>query len=106
MSAAPPVPGTTSAPKHSATGAVLPTDTTRLTGTARREGAARRAWQRVRVAAHGLRWYVHELMGDTTYAKYLRRHEQLHPGVEPLTERAFWRQRHDEAEHAPVARCC
>ncbi|KQT98656.1 hypothetical protein ASG53_09430 [Sanguibacter sp. Leaf3] len=57
-------------------------------------------------AASGIRWYVHELMGDTAYAKYVARHEVLHPGVEPLTERAFWRQRTDEAERAPVARCC
>lgn len=66
----------------------------------------RRSWHRVTRVASGLRWYVHELMGDTAYAKYVARHEAIHPGVEPLTERAFWRQRTDEAERAPVARCC
>ena len=66
----------------------------------------RRSWHRVTGLASGVRWYVHELMGDTAYAKYVARHEALHPGVEPLTERAFWRQRTDEAERAPVARCC
>ena len=66
----------------------------------------RRSWHHVTRLASGIRWYVHELMGDTAYAKYVARHEALHPGVEPLTERAFWRQRTDEAERAPVARCC
>lgn len=66
----------------------------------------RRSWRHVTRAASGIRWYVHELMGDTAYAKYVARHESLHPGVEPLTERAFWRQRTDDAEQAPVARCC
>lgn len=66
----------------------------------------RRSWHHVTRVASGIRWYVHELMGDTAYAKYVARHEALHPGVEPLTERAFWRQRTDEAERAPVARCC
>lgn len=66
----------------------------------------RRTWHHVTRAASGIRWYVHELMGDAAYAKYVARHEVLHPGVEPLTERAFWRQRTDEAERAPVARCC
>lgn len=53
-----------------------------------------------------VRWYVHELLGDTTYAKYLRRHEESHPGTEPLGEREFWRRRWADLEERPVSRCC
>lgn len=53
-----------------------------------------------------LRWYVHELLGDTAYARYVRRHEATHPGAEPLSEREFWRRRWADLEAATVSRCC
>lgn len=57
-------------------------------------------------AHRGIRWYVHSLMGDDAYAVYaahLRRH---HPGVEPIAERQFWRDRSDDQSRNPGARCC
>lgn len=53
-----------------------------------------------------VRWYVHELMGDTAYARYVRRHASAHPGAEPLSERDYWRKRTANQEAAPVSRCC
>ena len=57
-------------------------------------------------AARGIRWYVTNLMGDTAYATYLAHQRRAHPDEEPLTERAFWRQRMDDQDRNPGARCC
>ncbi|QLD13265.1 YbdD/YjiX family protein [Microbacterium oleivorans] len=49
---------------------------------------------------------VTSLMGDNAYATYLAHHRRTHPGIEPLTERQFWRQRMDDQDRNPGARCC
>lgn len=54
----------------------------------------------------GIRWYVTELMGDTAYATYVAHHARHHPDEEPMTERQFWRQRMDDQDRNPGARCC
>ena len=54
----------------------------------------------------GIRWYITTLMGDTAYATYVAHHQRQHPGEEPLTERQFWRQRMDDQDRNPGARCC
>ena len=54
----------------------------------------------------GIRWYVTTLMGDTAYATYVAHHHRQHPEEEPLTERQFWRQRMDDQDRNPGARCC
>jgi uncharacterized short protein YbdD (DUF466 family) len=45
-------------------------------------------------------------MGDNAYATYLAHQRRTHPGVEPMTERQFWRQRMDDQDRNPGARCC
>ncbi|WP_442927596.1 YbdD/YjiX family protein [Microbacterium sp.] len=54
----------------------------------------------------GIRWYMTTLMGDTAYATYVAHHGRAHPGEEPMTERQFWRQRMDDQDRNPGARCC
>jgi uncharacterized short protein YbdD (DUF466 family) len=52
-------------------------------------------------------WYVRDLMGDNAYRVYLEHHHRHHgPDHPPLTEREFWRQRMDEQDRNPGARCC
>lgn len=57
-------------------------------------------------AGRGIRWYVTTLMGDTAYATYAAHHRRHHPDEEPMTERQFWRDRMDEQDRNPGARCC
>lgn len=54
----------------------------------------------------GIRWYVTNLMGDTAYETYTTHHRRHHPDQEPMTERQFWRDRMDEQDRNPGARCC
>ena len=54
----------------------------------------------------GIRWYMTTLMGDTAYATYVAHHRRHHPHEEPVTERQFWRQRMDDQDRNPGARCC
>lgn len=54
----------------------------------------------------GIRWYVTELMGDTAYATYAAHHARHHPDEQPMTERQFWRQKMDDQDRNPGARCC
>ncbi len=57
-------------------------------------------------AARGIRWYITTLMGDTAYETYVAHHRRNHPDEEPMTERTFWRQRMDDQDRNPGARCC
>lgn len=57
-------------------------------------------------AGRGIRWYMRTLMGDSAYETYLAHHRRNHPGDEPMTERQFWRDRMDEQDRNPGARCC
>ncbi|GAA3917528.1 YbdD/YjiX family protein [Microbacterium invictum] len=57
-------------------------------------------------AGRGIRWYMTNLMGDSAYATYVAHQRRTHPGVEVLTERQFWRQRMDDQDRNPGARCC
>ncbi|MGO1316781.1 MAG: YbdD/YjiX family protein [Cellulomonadaceae bacterium] len=58
-----------------------------------------RAW-------HAVRWYVHELMGDSAYDHYVARHHVDHPDHEPLTAAQWWRAKADAEASAPQTRCC
>ena len=57
-------------------------------------------------AGRGIRWYITTLMGDSAYATYVANQRRQHPDEEPLTERQFWRQRMDDQDRNPGARCC
>lgn len=54
----------------------------------------------------GIRWYMTTLMGDTAYATYAAHQRRVHPNEEPMTERQFWRQKMDDQDRNPGARCC
>ena len=54
----------------------------------------------------GIRWYFGTLMGDRAYATYVAHLRREHPDQEPPTEREFWRQRMDDQDRNPGARCC
>jgi uncharacterized short protein YbdD (DUF466 family) len=55
----------------------------------------------------GISWYIHNLMGDNAYQNYLEHHRSHHgPQLAPLSERQFWRQRMDDQDRNPGARCC
>lgn len=66
----------------------------------------RALWSALGRAGRGIRWYMTTLMGDTAYSTYVVHHRRHHPDVEPLTERQFWRQRMDDQDRNPGARCC
>jgi len=57
-------------------------------------------------AGRGIRWYVTNLMGDSAYATYVAHQRRQHPDEEPMTERQFWRQKMDDQDRNPGARCC
>ena len=61
----------------------------------------------VRRGCRGVVWYVRDLMGDNAYRVYLEHHHTQHgPEHPPMSEREFWRQRMDEQDRNPGARCC
>jgi uncharacterized short protein YbdD (DUF466 family) len=51
-------------------------------------------------------WYWGTLMGDTHYRRYLEHRRRTHPGESILSEREYWRMRHDATESNPNPRCC
>lgn len=57
-------------------------------------------------AGRGIRWYMRNLMGDSAYETYLAHHRRQHTDEKPMTEREFWRDRMDEQDRNPGARCC
>jgi uncharacterized short protein YbdD (DUF466 family) len=54
----------------------------------------------------GLAWYLEGMLGADAYRKYLEHHRLAHPGEEPLTERAYWREAMDRQDRNPQGRCC
>lgn len=81
-----------------------------LRGGAGGAGGGRRALRAVGAAvvraARGLRWYMTTLMGDTAYATYVAHQRRHHPDEQPVSERRFWRDRMDDQDRNPGARCC
>ncbi|WP_253946895.1 CstA-like transporter-associated (seleno)protein [Mycolicibacterium rhodesiae] len=45
-------------------------------------------------------------MGDNHYRRYVEHHRKTHPGEVVLSEREYWRMRHDATEASPNPRCC
>ncbi|WP_434811423.1 YbdD/YjiX family protein [Microbacterium sp. bgisy189] len=79
--------------------------TTTDAAAARTRLSTRAVAQVVRVG-RGIRWYLTSLMGDNAYAVYVAHQRRTHPEAEPLTERQFWRQKMDDQDRNPGARCC
>lgn len=69
-------------------------------------GGRRWSASQVRAVLRAVRWYVHALMGDDAYQRYLAHLAVAHPGVVPPSERQFWRDRYAEQETRPATRCC
>jgi hypothetical protein len=57
-------------------------------------------------SARQIRWYIGALMGDTHYQRYLDYRSRVHPGEPILSERDYWRLRHEGTESSPNPRCC
>lgn len=68
--------------------------------------ALARVWRTGEKAVRGIHWYVTSLMGDNAYAVYVAHQRQHHPGEAPVSERQFWRDRSDDQDRNPGARCC
>jgi uncharacterized short protein YbdD (DUF466 family) len=45
-------------------------------------------------------------MGDNHYRRYVEHRRAAHPGERILSEREYWRMRHDAIESNPNPRCC
>ena len=55
-------------------------------------------------AGRAVRWYVREATGEAKWDEYLDRCRA--DGAQPMSRRAFERQRADHREHNPRSRCC
>lgn len=64
------------------------------------------AFARVLATLDGCRRVLAGTLGANAYVDYLAHHRRAHPGEEPLSERAFWRERAREQDRNPSARCC
>jgi uncharacterized short protein YbdD (DUF466 family) len=45
-------------------------------------------------------------MGDNHYRRYVDHRARTHPGEPVMSERDYWRMRHDATERNPQSRCC
>ncbi|WP_431803684.1 YbdD/YjiX family protein [Microbacterium sp. bgisy203] len=68
--------------------------------------ALAQVWRAGGRAVRGIHWYMTSLMGDTAYATYVAHQRRHHPGETPVSERQFWRDRMDDQDRNPGARCC
>lgn len=57
-------------------------------------------------AARAVAWYVTSLLGDRDYDRYVEHVARVHPGTVPVSEAAYWRERHAYQDAHPGARCC
>jgi uncharacterized short protein YbdD (DUF466 family) len=64
------------------------------------------ALARARGGWHGFVWFFKGVMGENAYRDYLDYHRSTHPGVAPMTEREFWRDKTDRQDRNPQGRCC
>ncbi|HRO29708.1 MULTISPECIES: YbdD/YjiX family protein [Micrococcaceae] len=51
-------------------------------------------------------WFLRGVLGADAYQHYLAHQARVHPGVEPMSERAFWKDRMDWQDRNPQGRCC
>lgn len=61
---------------------------------------------RLRAAWTTLLWYVHSVMGDNAYSRYVAHERNRDPGCQVPTEREFWDAKYAETEANPKTRCC
>jgi uncharacterized short protein YbdD (DUF466 family) len=56
--------------------------------------------------ARWLRWYLREVTGESAYDRYVKHARAGHPDRPVLSRRQFERQRMDDRDARPQARCC
>ena len=59
-----------------------------------------------RQGARWLRWYLREVSGESAYDRYVQHARAEHPDRRVLSRRQFERQRMDDRDARPQARCC
>lgn len=57
-------------------------------------------------AGRSLRWYVRGVIGADAYERYVDYLQRTHPDAPIPSERDFWRDKYDDMERNPKARCC
>ena len=70
------------------------------------DGTGPAAGSGLRAAWASARWWVRQLAGEGKYDAYLAHHRAQHPGVEPMSEREFWRDEYAKQGANPGSRCC
>ncbi|MBS1691068.1 MAG: YbdD/YjiX family protein [Actinobacteria bacterium] len=56
--------------------------------------------------AHQISWYWATLMGDNHYRRYIEHRGGCYPDEPVLSQRDYWRTRHDAIDSSPSPRCC
>jgi len=51
-------------------------------------------------------WFLRGVLGEDAYQHYLAHQARMHPETEPLSEKAFWKDKTDWEERNPQGRCC
>lgn len=51
-------------------------------------------------------WFLRGVLGADAYQHYLAHQGRVHPGAEPMSERAFWKDKMDWEDRNPQGRCC
>ena len=51
-------------------------------------------------------WFLRGVLGEDAYQHYLAHQARMHPDTEPLSEKAFWKDKTDWEERNPQGRCC
>jgi len=54
----------------------------------------------------GVRWYLREVAGESSYERYVEHESREHSGRPVLSRREFERQRQDYRDRTPQQRCC
>ena len=72
----------------------------------RRHGPAARGGALMTTVLRGVWWWLTSVMGDHDYERYVEHATRTHPDSPVMTEREYWRRRHDEQDRNPGARCC
>ncbi|HUF22217.1 MAG TPA: YbdD/YjiX family protein [Burkholderiales bacterium] len=67
--------------------------------------AAGQLFARVCAAVRQAWGFVRQLSGDDAYERYLQHHARAHPGVRPMSRKAYIRFR-DEQKWNRISRCC
>lgn len=60
----------------------------------------------VRRGVTGLRWYWRGVTGADAYERYVAYLHKQHPGCEVPSEKQFWRDKYEDMDRNPKARCC